>query len=63
MPSITSILAASIFFAKSYPAATGTSGSALPWITWVGSLIRPSKEERSPSAAIATNWRAVPCGW
>ena len=48
MPSITMSFAPGICAAVSRPAATGTSGSAAPWITSVGALILGSSQRRSP---------------
>ena len=62
MPEMMSASAPVILRCRSWAAATGTSGSAWPWMMRVGARMLPSSAERSPSAATATSCRAVPSG-
>ena len=62
MPGTMSTVAPAMREPRSCPAATGTKGSAWPWITQVGDWMRATSAERSPSATTAASWRAVPAG-
>jgi hypothetical protein len=49
--------------AVSSPQANGTSGSAWPCSTSVGTVMRASSCARVVSATMASIWRMVPTGW
>jgi hypothetical protein len=62
MPSISTSRAPGIAFAVALPPETGTSLSAVPWMTTVGAVIVRSSGVRSPDAMIAASWRIGPAG-
>jgi hypothetical protein len=62
-PSISTSRAPGIAFAVALPPETGTSLSAVPWMTTVGAVIVRSSGVRSPDAMIAASWRVEPAGF
>ena len=48
---------------EGHPDSIRTSGSAVPWTTNVGAVMRASSGTRLPLATIAAIWRATPAGW
>ena len=62
MPSISSSRAPGMARAVARPPDGGTSLSLVPWMTSVGATMVRSSGVRSPEAAIAASWRAVPAG-
>ena len=60
MPAMTSSRAPGVCAWTSRPAASGTSGSASPWMTSVGAVIRRRSGTREPDASTAASCRSVP---
>ena len=63
MPGTAISRASGIAAAVARPPRNGTSGSARPWITVVGTASERSCAVRSPDAMIAASWRPVPAVW